>query len=73
MWIGHGALILSPVRISKGSIIAAGSVVVKNVPKYSTVAGNPAEIIKMRFTIEQMNEHERLMNSQKAPVKVGKE
>lgn len=37
------------VTIGSGSIIAAGAVVVKDVPPYSIVAGNPAKVVKMRF------------------------
>jgi len=42
-------MILSGVRIGQGAIIAAGSVVTKDVPPYSIVGGNPAKIIKYRF------------------------
>jgi acetyltransferase-like isoleucine patch superfamily enzyme len=52
VWIGYGALILSGVRIGKGAIIAAGSVVTKDVPAYSIVGGNPARLIKYRFNEE---------------------
>lgn len=45
-WIGANAVITSGVQIGKYSIIAAGSVVTKNVPAYSMVAGNPAKLIK---------------------------
>lgn len=50
VWIGFGATILSGVQIGKGAIIAAGSVVVKNVDAFSIVAGNPAKIIKYRIS-----------------------
>lgn len=50
VWIGHNAIILPSVNsIGRGSVVAAGSVVTKNVPPYSIVAGNPAKIIKTRF------------------------
>nr|WP_319398253.1 acyltransferase [uncultured Carboxylicivirga sp.] len=45
-WIGANAVILPGLFIGKHCIIAAGSVVTKNVPSYSVVAGNPAKIIK---------------------------
>jgi acetyltransferase-like isoleucine patch superfamily enzyme len=61
VWIGHGAIILSPVNIGRGSIIAAGSVVTKDVPRYSIVAGVPAKVIKMRFLPEQIIEHESIL------------
>lgn len=49
VWIGTRAMILSGVRIGQGSIIAAGSVVTKDVPPYAIVGGVPAKIIKYRF------------------------
>ena len=52
VWIGYGAIILSGVRLGKGSIIAAGAVVTKDVPSYAVVGGNPARIIKYRFNEE---------------------
>lgn len=45
-WIGMGAIILPGVKIGKKSIVAAGSVVIDDVPPYSIVAGNPAKIKK---------------------------
>jgi len=49
VWIGMNCLILSGVTIGKGSVVAAGSVVTKNVEPYSIVGGNPAKEIKKRF------------------------
>lgn len=46
VWIGKNAIILKGVTIGDGAIIAAGSVVVKNVPEKTLVAGNPAKLIK---------------------------
>jgi acetyltransferase-like isoleucine patch superfamily enzyme len=48
VWIGYGAQIMSGVSIGKGAIIAAGSIVTKDVPEYAIVAGVPARIIKYR-------------------------
>ena len=48
VWIGTRSIILPGVRIRQGAIIAAGSVVTKEVSNYSIVGGNPAKIIKMR-------------------------
>jgi acetyltransferase-like isoleucine patch superfamily enzyme len=45
-WIGFNAIILKGVTIGEGSIVAAGSVVTKDVPSYTIVAGNPAKIVK---------------------------
>lgn len=47
VWINFNAIILKGVTIGKGSIIAAGTVITKDVPEYSFVAGNPGKIIKM--------------------------
>jgi acetyltransferase-like isoleucine patch superfamily enzyme len=46
VWIGERALILKGVRIGYGSLVAAGAVVTRDVPPYSIVAGNPAEVVK---------------------------
>lgn len=46
VWIGEKASIMPGVRIGRGSIIAANSVVTHDVPPYSVVGGNPAKIIK---------------------------
>ncbi len=45
-WIGNGALIMA--NVGKKCIVAAGSVVVHDIPDYSIIAGNPAKIIKTR-------------------------
>ncbi|SDH61168.1 Acetyltransferase (isoleucine patch superfamily) [Pseudobutyrivibrio sp. 49] len=56
VWIGQNALILSGVHIGQGAVIAAGSVVTKDVEPYAIVAGNPARVIKKRFSNEIINE-----------------
>ncbi|HWP45496.1 MAG TPA: CatB-related O-acetyltransferase [Blastocatellia bacterium] len=50
VWIGQEAMILSGVRIEDGAVIAARSVVTKDVAPYSIVAGNPAQHIRFRFS-----------------------
>ncbi|EKD71404.1 MAG: hypothetical protein ACD_46C00193G0005 [uncultured bacterium] len=45
VWIGNNSIILKGVTIGEGSIVGAGSIVTKNVPKNCLVAGNPAKII----------------------------
>jgi acetyltransferase-like isoleucine patch superfamily enzyme len=54
VWIGAYATIMSGVKISNGAIVAANSVVTKDVPPYSIVAGNPAKIVKYRFDESQI-------------------
>lgn len=46
VWLGSRALILKGVTVGKGSIVAAGAVVTKDVPPHSIAAGNPSKIIK---------------------------
>ncbi len=46
VWIGMNSIILKGVTIGKGAVIAAGSVVTKDVPSMALVAGNPAKVIK---------------------------
>lgn len=50
VWIGFNATIMPGVKIGDGAIIASNSTVVKDVAPYSIVGGNPAEVIKKRFT-----------------------
>jgi acetyltransferase-like isoleucine patch superfamily enzyme len=47
-WIAANSVILAGVTVGKGSVVAAGSIVTKDVPPYSVVAGNPAQVIKSR-------------------------
>jgi len=49
VWIGYGALVMPGVRIGDGAIVAAGTVVSKDVPPYGVVAGNPARVVRARF------------------------
>lgn len=49
VWIGHGATVLSGVTIHNGAVVAAESVVTKDVPPFAIVGGNPARVIGYRF------------------------
>ena len=61
MWIGDGVYIKPGVRIGNGSVIGMGSIVTKDVPPYTIVAGNPAKIIRNRFSEEIV---EKLLKSE---------
>lgn len=50
VWIGDATWILSGVTLRKGSVIGTGSIVTHDVPPYAIVAGNPAKVIKYRFS-----------------------
>ena len=50
VWIGYGVTILSGITIHNGAVIAANSTVTKDIPPYAIVAGNPAKVIKYRFS-----------------------
>lgn len=48
-WLGMRAMIMPGVRIGEGAIVAANSVVTRDVEPYSVVAGSPASVVKYRF------------------------
>lgn len=54
VWIGCRVTVLSGVHIGQGAVVAAGSVVNKDVPPYSIVGGVPAKVIKYRFEPEMI-------------------
>lgn len=56
VWIGDNVIILPNIKIGNGVIIGAGSLVTKDVPDYAIVAGNPARVIKYRFSQEKIDE-----------------
>ena len=54
VWIGANVTIMSGVTIGDGAVIANNSHVVKNVEPYSLIGGNPAKLIRYRFTQDQI-------------------
>lgn len=58
VWIGANVIVLSGIKIGRGAIIGAGSIVTKDIPSYSIVGGNPAKVIKKRFSQDTINELE---------------
>lgn len=55
-WIGQDVLLRDGISVGTGAVIAAGSVVVKDVPDYAIVGGNPAKIIRYRFEDAVIND-----------------
>lgn len=56
VWIGDGAIILPGTSIGNGAIVGAGAVVTKSVAPFTVVAGNPAKVIRKRFSPEVIDE-----------------
>jgi acetyltransferase-like isoleucine patch superfamily enzyme len=65
VWVGTGAIILKGVTVGRGAIIAAGSVITKDVPPYSIVGGVPGKVIKYRWDLEMIIQHEKIAYSEK--------
>ncbi|MEE9438573.1 MAG: DapH/DapD/GlmU-related protein [Saprospiraceae bacterium] len=63
VWIGARAIILKGITIKTGSIVAAGSLVTKDVSSYSIVGGIPARLIKERFSPKDLERHKNLLNA----------
>jgi len=54
VWIGSEAMIMAGVTIGSGAVIASRAVVTKDVEPYAVVGGNPAEMIKYRFSDDEI-------------------
>lgn len=54
VWLGYGALVLPGARIGNGVIVGAGAVVRGTVPDYAVIAGNPAQVVRMRFAPDEI-------------------
>ncbi len=58
VWVGANSTLLSKGSIGRGAVVAANAVVSKEIPPYAVVGGIPAKIIAVRFSIDQILEHE---------------
>lgn len=61
VWIGARVTILNGVHVGRGSIIAAGSIVTKDIPPYAVVGGVIAKVLKYRFSVDEILQHEALI------------
>ncbi len=64
VWIGARVTITKGVTIGRGAVVGAGTVVRKNVPPYAVVIGNPAKVVRFRFKLEEIIEHEKKLYSE---------
>jgi virginiamycin A acetyltransferase len=60
VWLGYSALVLPGVTIGHGAVVAAASVVARDVPPYAVVVGNPARVVRSRFSEDDV---ERLLRA----------
>lgn len=60
-WIGCNVTLLAGAHIGRGSIVAAGAVVNKSTPPYAVIGGVPAKVIKFKWTIDEILEHESVL------------
>lgn len=58
VWVGARATILRGVTVGRGAIVGAGSLVNKSVPPYAIVGGNPARVLRFRWDVETILQHE---------------
>ena len=61
VWIGCNVTLLAGIIVGRGSVIAAGAVVNKDLPPYSVAGGVPARFIKFKWTIDEILEHENIL------------
>lgn len=70
VWIGTNSTIMPGVKIGRGAIVGACSLVTKDVPPYALVVGSPAKIIAKKFELEDVIKHEKTLytESERIPV-----
>lgn len=61
VWVGHRVTIKAGVRLGIGAVVAAGSVVTRDVAPFSVVGGSPARVIRERFSLDDRIFHEKLL------------
>jgi acetyltransferase-like isoleucine patch superfamily enzyme len=61
VWIGESVIIINGVTIGDGAIVASGAIVTKDVPAFSIIGGNPAKVIKYRFSEDDISYLNKVM------------
>ena len=61
VWIGARVTIMEGINIGRGSVIGSNSIITRDIPPYSLAAGNPAKIIKVRFSSDNQEKYEEFM------------
>jgi acetyltransferase-like isoleucine patch superfamily enzyme len=61
VWVGARTMILRGVKVGRGAVIGAGSVLTKSVPPYAVVAGNPVRVVRFRWDVETILKHEEIL------------
>lgn len=59
VWIGARVIVLGDVTIGEGAVVGAGSLVIRDVPPYTVVAGSPCALLRRRFSDDDLREHLR--------------
>jgi len=63
VWIGARTIVLKGVTIGEGAVVGAGSLVNKNILPYSINVGQPAKLLRCRFTYDELKQHLSLVES----------
>ena len=56
VWLGYRSLVMPGVKIGHGAVVAAGSVVVGDVPPYAIAGGNPARVLRVRYSDAELEQ-----------------
>lgn len=72
VWVGSNVTLVYGAHLSRGCIIGANSMVNKDIPPYAVAVGSPARIIAVKFSLEQIIQHERKLYKEedRTPIKV---
>jgi acetyltransferase-like isoleucine patch superfamily enzyme len=60
-WIGSRVTIMEGVRIGRGAVVGAGSIVTRDVPPYCIALGSPARVVKRRFSLEEQARYDQML------------